>query len=185
MSGKIEDALHELREMWLNFPGLSFGSLSRSTIQEMSPEQADFYEQACKVASAEPASLGAAELDALAKELIVTFVDAKNVGYYSEGVKTVLRKHLQHHPIKAPSAWRPIDEAPRDGSAFLAWDPHSRGGQGVLVMRAVPADWDFSAYDEKPEWLVEGDQKDQEQQWWGNATHWMPLPSAPVGEPKP
>lgn len=50
---------------------------------------------------AEPASLGAAELDALAKELIVTFVDAKNVGYYSEGVKTVLRRHLQHQPIKA------------------------------------------------------------------------------------
>ena len=46
-------ALHELREMWLNFPGLSVGSLSTRCIREMSPEQADFYAKACEVAQAE------------------------------------------------------------------------------------------------------------------------------------
>lgn len=42
--------LHELKEMWLNYPGLSVGSLSTRCIREMSPEQADFYAKACEVA---------------------------------------------------------------------------------------------------------------------------------------
>ncbi len=53
-------ALNELREMWLNFPGLSVGSLSSPCIREMSPEQADFYAKACEVAIA--ASPGPSEL---------------------------------------------------------------------------------------------------------------------------
>lgn len=57
-----------------------------------------------------------------------------------------------------PPRWRPIAEAPRDGSMVLIYDPTD-------TKHPIAVDW-FSACADTPGWL-------------GTPTHWMPLPPPP------
>jgi hypothetical protein len=64
--------------------------------------------------------------------------------------------------------WRPIAEAPRDGTLLLGWD-----GKEMAIVQA--AKWASSG------WAVAHDAEDYA--WSDYApTHWMPLPPPPEGD---
>jgi uncharacterized protein DUF551 len=76
--------------------------------------------------------------------------------------------------------WRPMEDAPKDGSVILGWFPYyatTAEGGSVFVMR-----WDDERYCNKPKphWKASGwvwgvrDQREKQ------PTHWMPVPDPPV-----
>ena len=76
--------------------------------------------------------------------------------------------------LTAPSApesretdWRPIEEAPRDGTPFLAWNGHWRG---VAMYFEARYEGDIEWVDEQTNYIEP------------EPTHWMPLPPPPKKE---
>jgi len=76
--------------------------------------------------------------------------------------------------------WQPIETAPKDGTAFLAWEDDDRGNQWPVVIK-----W--------TEYETEEDREEFGEGFWqyceellsdvaGEAepTHWLPLPPPPV-----
>jgi len=68
----------------------------------------------------------------------------------------------------APSPWRPIETAPKDGTQFLTWDSH----YGIRVGRCV-------VRPDHDDWLSYMDAYKGSSKGGIRATHWMPLPLAP------
>lgn len=112
--------------------------------------------------------------------------DARPTVYYSEAEA---RRHAaQYLPGVArlvalfepaapavPPEWQPIETAPKDGTDFLAFKTQVLGGPCICVCTWL--DSDHPSYDgETPHvaWDHSG--------FW-DATHWMPLPSAPTHQP--
>jgi hypothetical protein len=60
----------------------------------------------------------------------------------------------------SPSAWLPIESAPKDGTEVLVW----AAGCGFSVMRWLSMGWDDGDFHSGHRW----------------PTHWMPLPAPPV-----
>jgi hypothetical protein len=76
---------------------------------------------------------------------------------YNQAVKDAAdaaRAALTQPAQPAPSAWRPIETAPKDGTIFLATE-----GSAMVTTYWHPNQW--KAVD------------------WANPTHWMPLPPPP------
>lgn len=71
----------------------------------------------------------------------------------------------------APSGWRPIETAPRNGTQFLTWDSH----YGIRVGRCV-------VRPDHDDWLSYMDAYKGSSKGGIRATHWMPLPPAPGKE---
>ena len=82
--------------------------------------------------------------------------------------------------------WKPINTAPKDGSAFLAYGRHTHSPKDA--QRGVKAGdhwwaiilWDIWRTDEdsgRDAWVFAKDGKCT----WSQPTHWLPLPSPPVG----
>lgn len=71
-------------------------------------------------------------------------------------------------------AWRPIDSAPKDGTAFLAFCPDGEDCQGEPMTQAV-LKWDPDKGD-RGLWVgfYRGFRYHAE------PTHWMPLPDSPA-----
>jgi len=61
--------------------------------------------------------------------------------------------------------WMPIETAPKDGDSFLAFHPRERRY--------------FIAC-----FVLDGRLHNLSANRWGEATHWMPLPPPPSGDPK-
>lgn len=97
----------------------------------------------------------------------------------SEGVDRVARALLS-------PTWQPIEAAPRDGNAFLAFGIHTRAP--IDAQRGVKAGdhwwaillWDvwrdeaYTAFDIR--WVFAKDGAPP----WSMPTHWMPLPEPPA-----
>ena len=76
----------------------------------------------------------------------------------------------------APSPWRPIAEAPRDGTPILATLAVFRTKDHVLLYWDTRVIW---ADDE----TGEIDRACEDDWQWDDYTHWMPLPQPPGDEP--
>jgi len=71
---------------------------------------------------------------------------------------------------RAPvSGWQSIETAPRDGTRFLTWDSYYGVRMGRAFMRADHDDW-----------LSYVDSNGSSHKGGIRASHWMPLPAAPV-----
>ncbi|HLO79197.1 MAG TPA: hypothetical protein VK196_22290 [Magnetospirillum sp.] len=68
----------------------------------------------------------------------------------------------------APSPWRPIETAPKDGTQFLTWDGH----YGIRIGRCV-------VRPDHDDWLSYMDAHKGSSKGGIRATFWMPLPSPP------
>ena len=73
--------------------------------------------------------------------------------------------------------WRPISTAPKDGSAVLLYRPlaHKTQDPVIRIAKSVPRDkhcWDAT--------VPEGCKKENYTDGACYASHWMPLPSAPL-----
>jgi hypothetical protein len=83
----------------------------------------------------------------------------------------VIRQALAHHtPVCRDSeegGWRPIETAPRDGTAVLLWFPKRYQGNGGLS-------WGC---------FIGGDCLDSRAIRDNDASHWMPMPAAPPKDP--
>lgn len=80
-------------------------------------------------------------------------------------------------PASAPasvSGWKPIESAPTDGTFYLACDNESRWVENFPEGHCAGT-WHWS--DSRQQWRGHSHDDDRE------ATHWMPLPAAPTGEP--
>ena len=69
-------------------------------------------------------------------------------------------------------AWRPMSEAPSDGTRFWAWFPLRNN---VFSIR-----WAFNIYDEKDNWTLDDDESACLTH--DNPTHWQPLPAPPKAQ---
>lgn len=69
------------------------------------------------------------------------------------------------HRLAALPQWRPIEEAPRDGTMLLAWS--KRDGLMLMIAHATGSET----------WSLEGRVKNPE------PTHFMPLPARPETQP--
>ena len=87
-------------------------------------------------------------------------------------VKSLARAALAAQP--APSPWRPIETAPKDGTQFLTWDSH----YGIRVGRCV-------VRPDHDDWLSYMDAYKGSSKGGIRATHWMPLPQKPRDESHP
>lgn len=70
--------------------------------------------------------------------------------------------------------WQPIESAPKDGTAFLAWRPNA----GPYVARQ---DCDIVHYSGWGGGVWEG-ARGYAKYGMAELTHWMPLPAAPTGD---
>ena len=69
----------------------------------------------------------------------------------------------------ASAGWQSIETAPRDGTRFLTWDSYYGVRMGRAFMRADHDDW-----------LSYVDSNGSSRKGGIRASHWMPLPAAPV-----
>ena len=74
----------------------------------------------------------------------------------------------------AVSGWKPIESAPTDGTFYLACDNESRWVENFPDGHYAGT-WHWS--DSRQQWRGHSHDDDRE------ATHWMPIPPAPTGEP--
>ena len=86
------------------------------------------------------------------------------------------------------SEWRPIETAPKDGTAFLAWCDAVYGEvsgfmDGLCFITQLAGEPDDRSDAEisgcsGPWWIDGGDYYG----CWSRPTHWMPLPDPPIAE---
>lgn len=102
-----------------------------------------------------------------ALDALVVLYNAKAINTDNETMRAAyetVEKALQ------AASWQPIETAPRDGSMFLAY-----------CMRNDSVSYMDTVWFEKTKYSGTGERLQDGTGNFVNATHWMPLPAAPVG----
>lgn len=95
--------------------------------------------------------------------------DAAFIDAVEESLGSLVPKYLYDLARRGAAVqWRPIEEAPKDGTEFIAYRPDA----GVFT----------ASYDPEQEcWFANHGYEDITDD---QPTHWMPLPPPPSGEPR-
>lgn len=97
---------------------------------------------------------------------------------FQRSEKQIARVTLIQPSVSAPSDWRPIETAPKDGTEILLFTTHDADDYYDESFSAVQiGSWDHGNQSSDPVWF-------RPPGWEcpkiGKPTHWMPLPSSPL-----
>ena len=121
------------------------------------------------------------KLDQILDVLGIADSDIDPAQYVKDGFAQRDSALSQLAEARGENAWRPIESAPKDGSAFLAYGVHT--GSPLDAQKGVVAGdhwWAIILWDKwrEPQWVFSKDGKPT----WTLPTYWRPLPTPPPAE---